>query len=171
MFKITTERPEHIEAIESLLDASFGVDRQNKISYCYRVGVNKVVPLCMIASADDQLVATIRYWPVAIGSTSSLLLGPVAVADKHRNAGLGGKLIRHSLGRAAALGYRSAVLVGDHAYYNRFGFQPASSHGIVMPDENPTRVLALSLQANRYALPSGSIGPWRPIRANAAVAA
>jgi len=170
MSKIITEQPEHIEAIEALLDTAFGADRRNKISYCYRVGIDKVVPLCMIAMADDRLVATIRYWPIAVGTTPSLLLGPIAVAESHRNAGLGARLIRCSLDRAAALGHRSAVLVGDQAYYSRFGFRPAGPHGIVMPDENPTRVLALSLHSNRDALPSGLIGPWRSVRRDAVAA-
>jgi predicted N-acetyltransferase YhbS len=171
MIKITTERPEHAGAIENLLDAAFGATRQTKISYSYRDGVERVIPLCLVALEDDALAATIRYWPITIGDTPSLLLGPVAVAESRRSAGLGGRLIRCSLDRAATIGYRSAVLVGDEAYYGRFGFQPASRHGIVMPRENPTRVLALSLApSNRDAMPSGPIGPWRSVRGLAAAA-
>jgi len=165
MIKITTERPEHAGTIETLLDAAFGPDRHAKISYSYRQGVEPVIPLCLVALEQDALAATIRYWPITIGDTPSLLLGPVAVAENQRSAGLGGKLIRCSLARAATIGYRSVILVGDEAYYGRFGFHPASRHGIVMPRENPVRVLALSLVAsNRDALPSGPIGPWRSVR-------
>ncbi|MEI9983210.1 MAG: N-acetyltransferase [Aliidongia sp.] len=165
MIKFTTERPEHAGAIETLLDAAFGADRHAKISYSYREGVERVVPLCLVALDDGVLAATIRYWPVMIGDAPALLLGPVAVAESHRNAGLGGKLIRCSLDRARTLGYRSVLLVGDEAYYGRFGFHPASRHGIVMPHENPTRLLALSIAAsNRDALPSGLVGPWRSVR-------
>jgi predicted N-acetyltransferase YhbS len=164
MIKITTERPEHAGAIETLLDAAFGADRHRKISYSYRNDVDKVVGLCLVALEDDALVATIRYWPVTIGDTPSLLLGPIAVAESHRKAGLGGKLIRCSLGRAATIGYRSVILVGDEAYYGRFGCSPAGRHGIIMPRENPARVLALSLPSNRDALPSGPIGPWKSVR-------
>jgi len=165
MIKITTERPEHAGAIETLLDAAFGTNRHAKISYSYRQGVEPVIPLCLVALEHDALAATIRYWPIAIGDTPSLLLGPVAVAESQRSAGLGGQLIRCSLARAATIGYRSVILVGDEAYYGRFGFHPASRHGIVMPRENPVRVLALPLVAsNRDAMPSGPIGPWRSVR-------
>jgi predicted N-acetyltransferase YhbS len=167
MIKITTERPEHADAVETLLDAAFGADRHLKISYSYRNDVDKLVGLCLVALEDDALAATIRYWPVTIGDTPSLLLGPIAVAENHRNAGLGGKLIRCSLGRAATIGYRSVILVGDEAYYGRFGFSPAGRHDIIMPRENPDRVLALSLLSNRDALPSGPIGSWRSVRRSA----
>jgi len=172
MIKITTERPEHAGAIESVLDAAFGVDRHAKISYSYREGVERVIPLCLVALDDGALAATIRYWPITIGDAPSLLLGPIAVDGSHRNAGLGGKLIRCSLERARTIGYRSVILVGDEAYYGRFGFQPASRWGITMPRENPARVLALSIvPSNRDAMPSGLIGPWRSVRRRLATAA
>ncbi|MEA2755235.1 MAG: hypothetical protein QOJ54_1524 [Aliidongia sp.] len=170
MFKITTERPEHADAIEMLLDTAFGVERRKKISYSYRVGIEKLTPLCLVALTEGELAATIRYWPIAIETSPSLLLGPIAVAESHRNAGLGAMLIRRSLDRAATLGYRSAVLVGDEPYYSRFGFYPASRHGIVMPNENPARVLVLPLPPNRGTLPSGLIGPWRSVRRPACAA-
>jgi predicted N-acetyltransferase YhbS len=172
MFKITTEKPEHAGAIESLLDAAFGADRQAKISYSFRQDVERVTPLCLVALDEDgALGATIRYWPILIGAAPALLLGPIAVAEAQRSAGLGGKLIKCSLDRARTLGYRIVVLVGDEPYYGRFGFHPASPHGIVMPQENPARVLVLSIApSNRDALPSGLIGPWRSVRRVSAAA-
>jgi predicted N-acetyltransferase YhbS len=172
MIKITTEKPEHAGAIETLLDEAFGASRHAKISYSFRQGVEKVVPLCLAALDDGVLIASIRFWPIMIGERPSLLLGPIAVAASHRSSGLGGRLIRCSLERAKTLGYRSVVLVGDEAYYGRFGFQPAGGQGIVMPHENPARVLALSLanhegsrgSLDRELMPSGLIASWRSVR-------
>ncbi len=173
MFKITTEKPEHAGAIESLLDTAFGADRHAKISYSFRQDVARVTPLCLVAlDADGVLAATIRYWPILIGDAPALLLGPIAVSAAQRSAGLGAKLIQCSLDRARTLGYRTVVLVGDEPYYGRFGFHLASAHGITMPRENPARVLVLSIAAsNRDALPSGPIGPWRSVRRVSAAAA
>lgn len=175
MIKITTEKPDHVGAIEALLDAAFGTGRHAKISYSFRQDVARVTPLCLVALDDGAVVATIRFWPILIGERPSLLLGPIAVAASHRDVGLGGKLIRCSLERARTLGYRSVVLVGDEAYYGRFGFQPASLHSIVMPREAPPRVLARPLSVphregahrdgtEREAMPSGTIAPWRSVR-------
>jgi predicted N-acetyltransferase YhbS len=172
MIMITTERPEHEAAIEALLDAAFGADRHAKISYTFRGGVDRVMALSLVALDAEGLAATIRYWPILIGETPSLLLGPVAVDAGRRNHGVGATLIRRSLERARILGYRSAVLVGDEAYYGRFGFAPAARHGIGMPRENPARVLARPLGGGTLAaMPTGVILPWRSVRGTAAQAA
>jgi predicted N-acetyltransferase YhbS len=130
------------------------------------------MPLCLVALTDGAVVATIRYWPITIGDTPSLLLGPVAVDSRCRKAGIGDQLIRCSLNRAQTIGYHSVVLVGDEAYYGRFGFHPASGHGIVMPRETPARVLVLSLgrQRRETSMPSGLVLPWRSVRRIAAAA-
>lgn len=139
---ITHERPADAGAIEALLDAAFGPKRHAKTVYRLRAGVDPVQDLSFVAVATDTfgaeiLVGTIRYWPVAIGgsggATPALLLGPIAVAPDHRGLGVGGALIRHSLGRAAALGHRIVLLVGDAPYYGRFGFGREKMAGLTLP--------------------------------------
>jgi predicted N-acetyltransferase YhbS len=165
MIDIVPERPEDSEAIETLLDAAFGADRQTKISYSYRQGVERVWKLCLVARDEARIVGTIRYWPIAIGRSPALLLGPVAVSADHRAHGLGGALIRTSLAAAAEAGHRAVLLVGDEPYYGRFGFHPASDHGAVMLRENAARVLALSLDSENPAdFPAGLVRVWRSVR-------
>ena len=167
MIEITPERPEDSAAIETLLDAAFGPNRQVKISYSYRDGVERLWPLCLVARDDARIIGTIRYWPIAIGRSPALLLGPVAISAEHRAHGLGGALIRASLALAAENGHRAVLLVGDEPYYGRFGFHPARDHGVVMPRENAARVLALSLDpANAF--PAGEVRSWRSVRRAAA---
>ena len=56
----------------------------------------------------------------------TLLLAPLSVTQDRRQHGIGAALVREALGRAAAMGYASVVLVGDPAYYGRFGFRAAA---------------------------------------------
>ncbi len=125
---ITTEEPRHAAAIEALLDKAFGPGRFTKTAYRLREGVDPIADLCLVAIDHDEdgnetLEGTIRYWPVTIGgSVPALLLGPIAVAPHWQGGGLGSKLIRMSLNKAAAAGHRIVLLVGDAPYYNRFGF-------------------------------------------------
>ncbi|ASG21570.1 GNAT family N-acetyltransferase [Nitrospirillum viridazoti] len=140
---LTTELPAHAGAIERLLDTAFGPKRKAKTVYRLRRGVAPVADLCMVAldeeapgysAAQPRLVASIRYWPVmAADGTMTLMLGPIAVAEDYRSAGLGGQLIRASLARAEALGYASVLLVGDAPYYNRFGFTRQPVLGLKLP--------------------------------------
>ena len=173
MSLITLEQTTDSDAIEILLDQAFGPGRQSKISYSYRAGVERIAALCLVArdcdAADAGIIGTIRYWPIAIGKSPALLLGPVAVQADRQSEGLGGRLIRTSLDLAAGLGYRAVLLVGDESYYGRFGFRSASRQGAVMPRENPARVLALSLDPARLdEFPSGLVRPWRSVRRVAA---
>lgn len=120
---IAIEQPHHAAAIDTLLDLSFGPERAGKTVYRLREGVDPVPGLSLVALEDDAVVGTIRYWPVLIGGvTPTILLGPIAIAPHMRSGGLGAQMIRQSLNRASAAGWRSVVLVGDAPYYGRFGF-------------------------------------------------
>lgn len=60
----------------------------------------------------------------------TLLLAPLAVALGERRHGLGAELVRESFKRAKQAGFASILLVGDPAYYERFGFQQADQFDI-----------------------------------------
>lgn len=168
MFSITTERAEDGPAIETLLDLAFGPQRHEKLSYRYRQDVAPLPEFSLVAraDADGALIGTIRYWPIAIGLRQSpaLLLGPLAVHPDWAGKGAGRALIRQTLDMAAWARHRVVLLVGDLDYYGRFGFAPAAPHGIVMPGENPVRLLALGLAPDALDQTSGTLQPWRSVR-------
>jgi predicted N-acetyltransferase YhbS len=79
------------------------------------------------------MVGTVRLWNVSAGSAGDgLLLGPLAVDAGQRNLGIGAKLMREALWRAARSGHRFILLVGDAPYYERFGFRGAPA-GLDLP--------------------------------------
>lgn len=148
MFQIDLANPGDQPAIDALLDAAFGPGRAAKICYRYREGRSAVPGLSFVArDAGGGLVATIAHWSVTIGAPGrpALLLGPLAVAADRRGSGVGSAMMRHALAAAAEAGHRVVTLVGDAAYYRRFGFVAASDHGVAMPFENPARVQLLAL--------------------------
>ena len=170
MFSITTERAEDGPAIDSLLDRAFGPERQQKLSYRYRQDVAPVAGLSLVARAfGETVVGTIRYWPVTIGTRRlpALLLGPLAIEPTLAGQGIGRALIRESLDMAQWGRHSRVLLVGDQDYYGRFGFAPAQAHGIVMPGENPARLLALPLKAGAFDGANGLLQPWRSVRGRA----
>ena len=59
------------------------------------------------------------------------------VLPEYQNNGIGGMLLREAHGRAAALGYGTAVLLGHKDYYPRFGYCEAAAHGIKFPFNVP----------------------------------
>ncbi|HEX2116095.1 MAG TPA: N-acetyltransferase [Alphaproteobacteria bacterium] len=167
MFTITTERPEDGPAIEALLDTAFGPSRESKVSYRYRASVAPVANLKLVArDAGDRIIGTVRYWPVLVGHVArpGLLLGPLAVAQDWQANGVGAALMRRSLDMAQWARHERVLLVGDYGYYKRFGFRPAAPYGIVMPGENPARLLALPLSAGALDGVAGPLQPWRWVR-------
>lgn len=162
---ISLEQPQHAAAIEALLDRAFGPERQKKTAYRLRDGINPIAGLGLVAidhdeAGDEVVVGTIRYWPILIGGkTEAILLGPIAVEDRLQGSGLGSKLIRMSLAKAAELGHRAVILVGDAPYYQRFGFNRTLTLGMQMPGPvDLDRFLGLELVPAALAGASGMIG-------------
>jgi len=158
--QIIAEQPGHSVAIEALLDLSFGGGRAAKTVYRLREGVAPLAELCFVAIEGGVVQGTIRYWPVTIGDgLPALLLGPIAVAEERRSEGLGAVLIEHSLARAATLGHRIVLLVGDAPYYGRFGFRRDLALGLTLPGPvDLERFLALDLVPGALEGVAGEVG-------------
>ena len=133
MVKVRDEIAADVAAREALLDAAFGDARFEKTSERLREGRRPARQLALSASHDGAVVGTVRLWNVAAGSAGEgLLLGPLAVDEECRKLGIGSKLMREALWRAARMGHRFVLLVGDAPYYARFGFEPAPA-GLDLP--------------------------------------
>jgi len=148
MLRIVEETFADIPARERLLDAAFGPDRTLKTCERLREGRLPAEGLALVAHDGDRLVGTLRFWPVATGDgRPCLMLGPLAVADSHRNHGLGGALMRRGLNRAGVFGHKAVLLVGDEPYYRRFGFSRGLAETLDLPGwYAPERFLGLELQ-------------------------
>lgn len=77
--------------------------------------------------AEAALVASPRAaGPIAAG----LGLAPLAVLPSEQRRGIGAALVRAGLDACRACGCRFVVVLGDPAYYARFGFRRASDLGV-----------------------------------------
>ena len=133
-FAIRDEAPSDIESRDALLDDAFGPARFLKTCQRLRDGSAPAPGLALVATdKDGALIGTLRLWPILAGGRSALLLGPLAVAAPSRSLGIGRALIDESLERAADLGHRAVLLVGDAPYYARFGFDRRFAERLRMP--------------------------------------
>lgn len=94
----------------------------------------------LVAEVEGQLVGhvmlTERPIQQATGAYAALLLAPLSVEFNHRNQGIGKALMAAAFQRAVELEHHAVFLVGNPAYYSRFGFQPALELGL----ENATGI-------------------------------
>jgi len=132
--EFTEEQPHHAAAIERLLDIGFGHDRHTKTVYRLREAAPPVPDLCFVAEEEDELVATLRFWPVTLpGGGQALLLGPLAVRPERMGKGIGRALVRHGIARARLRGWQAILVVGDPKYYEPFGFTREAALRLRLP--------------------------------------
>ena len=144
MISIRTERPADATAREALLDTAYGPVRFTKPSQRLRERRDPAVSL--VALEQGHVIGTVRLWPVTAGGRPALLLGPLAVLPDCRCRGVGAALMRRALRAAAEAGHGAVLLVGDAAYYGRFGFTATKTGVLAMPGPyDPARLLALEL--------------------------
>jgi len=90
--------------------------------------------ISLVALSNDTVVAHILFSRVTIAKSqdtfSAVGLAPVAVLPEFQRQGIGSKLIREGLARCKQAGYDAVVLIGDPAYYSRFGFLRAADFGL-----------------------------------------
>lgn len=171
MFTIDEEAPGEAGAREALLDRVFGPARFAKTSERLREG--RLPELALAAHDGGRLVGSIRLWAVTAGSRrggvgrAALLLGPLAVDPARQGEGIGARLMRSALNRAAVAGHGAVLLVGDASYYARFGFSAALTEGLELsgPVERHRflghELRAGALQGARGLVrPSGQLQPW-----------
>jgi len=133
---------------DALLDRAMGSRWKAKSSEKLRRGRMPAAGLAFVAKDEDgAVIGTVRLWNVAAGGRPALLLGPLAVDSDVKSAGIGSALMRHAITEARRLGHGAIILVGDPAYYIRFGFSADKTDALAMPGPYERhRLLALELQ-------------------------
>jgi putative acetyltransferase len=99
-----------------------------------RASGNYIPELALVAEEDGKLVGHImltKTYITAVGSKSdALLLAPLSVALQYSNRGIGSKLVEKSLELAKNMGYTAVFVLGDPAFYGRFGFKSSLLFGV-----------------------------------------
>jgi len=119
---IRHEHPEDAPLVDALNAESFGPGRFARAAFRLREGVRPDPKLSFVAIEHGKLRGNVRFWPVVVGHTRALMLGPLAVQSDQRGRGIGIALMVRGLEEAKALGHAYVSLVGDLPYYERVGF-------------------------------------------------
>ncbi|GLK84868.1 GNAT family N-acetyltransferase [Ancylobacter defluvii] len=131
---IRDEQPGEAAAIHALVrDAFDGPDEADLINRLRAAG-DAIVSF--VAEEDGEIVGHILLSPIA-AAFPALALAPLAVGPDRRAHGIGGELVRHAIGHAGAMGWRAIFVLGDPAYYQRFGFSAEAAAGFASPYAGP----------------------------------
>lgn len=148
--------PQDLPAIVDLHARAFGPGRFALTAYRVREGTPPLSPFCRVAYLQTDLLGAVRLTEITVGDEAgAVLLGPLAVAPGFVNKGVGRELIASAMAALRRANRQLVVLVGDDAYYSRFGFIPASPARFVFPGPvDPKRILVAELVSGvvtRYA--------------------
>ena len=107
----------------------------------------------LVAEEEGVIVGHVALSPVVIGDETGWCgLGPIAVAPKRQKQGIGSALMKRALAELEGIDAQGCVLVGNPAYYQRFGF--ASNGVLTYGDVDPQYVQFVRMQG---AEPAGEI--------------
>jgi putative acetyltransferase len=125
---IRNEQPGDIDAIGRITEAAFA--GQAYSSHTEQFIVNALrragqLTLSLVATRGDELLGHVAVSPVRLsnGAVGWHGLGPISVRPDQQGQGIGSALMEAAIARLQAMGSAGCVLLGEPAYYARFGFR------------------------------------------------
>jgi putative acetyltransferase len=149
--EIRPERPADEARIEAVVTAAFGRPDEARLVEALRAA--GALRLSLVAAYDDDIVGHVAFSPVTVSGNADGIavwgLAPLAIMPLHQKAGIGRMLVKAGLDQAEAMGAQAAVVLGDPAYYGRFGFVPAGLVGLEWEHPCPPGAFQVTALAER----------------------
>ncbi|MBI6549340.1 GNAT family N-acetyltransferase [Xenorhabdus lircayensis] len=126
---IRVEIPVDAAGIDRLLRQSFETSAEAELINQLRE--DGLLTLGIVATDDEgHVVGYAGFMPVDINGEDHQWVGlaPLAVDEQYRHHGLSEKLVYEGLDSLNEFGYGAVVVLGDPAYYHRFGFNLANEY-------------------------------------------
>jgi putative acetyltransferase len=149
---VRRERPADHDAVRAVHRAAFGGPGGDDVVEArlvdeLREDAGFLPHLSLVAQDGDDVVGHViatrgRLEPLGI---PVLGLGPLGVRPDHQRSGVGTALVHALVAAAEATDERLVALLGDPAYYGRFGFTAAAATVLKTPYDGPyQQALALT---------------------------
>lgn len=107
--------------MRNVIAAAFGRPDEARLVDRLRADGDSVISL--VAFDQNEIIGHVLFSRLAT-PFPALALGPASVAPDRQRKGIGSRLIRAGLERAAKGAWRAVFVLGDPRYYRRFGFDP-----------------------------------------------
>lgn len=135
--------------IDSVTQAAFRdhpLSRQTEHLIVRGLREARALRLSLVAMVGDDVVGHVAFSRVTMRGLDVGWwgLGPVSVLPAHQRSGIGSALIRSGLRRLGEREVPGCVVLGDPAYYRRFGFAPHP--GLIFPGPPADHFMAMALQ-------------------------
>lgn len=135
MMSIRPATPRDRDAIRLVEEHAFGQSAEAGLVDALVTDGDAIVEL--VAEEDGQVVGHILFSRLYVHHAgkefSAVALAPLAVDPSFHGTGIGGALVREAHVRLKAAGERLSIVLGDPAYYGRFGYSHARAAGFESP--------------------------------------
>jgi putative acetyltransferase len=137
---VRSERTEDVPAVEAVTTAAFagpgeGDPVETRLLRALRADPGWLPAYSLVAEdAGGAVIGHVVCTRGDVEGKPALGLGPISVAPARQRAGVGSALMHAVVAAAEAGRERLVCLLGDPAYYGRFGFVDASGLGIAAPE-------------------------------------
>ncbi|MES2462599.1 MAG: N-acetyltransferase [Armatimonadota bacterium] len=154
---IRPEKPADIDAIRRLTEAAF--QNQAHASHTEQFIVTALrragtLTVSLVAVENDVVVGHVAVSPVTVSSGAAgwYGLGPISVQPNRQGRSIGSRLMTAALAELRRIGAQGCVVLGDPAYYGRFGFK--NCPGLELPGVPQVYFQAFSLGGE---VPAGTV--------------
>lgn len=137
---IRRETPADVPAIRAVTAAAFtrpdtpaGGPAEAPLVDALRADAAWLPALSLVAADGPEAVGHVLCTRGRVGDEDVLALGPISVRPDRQQTGVGSALMHAVLGAADALGEPLVALIGNPAFYRKFGFVPGAELGITPP--------------------------------------
>jgi putative acetyltransferase len=124
---IRAERREDVLAIRELVREAFaGAPHSSGTEWAILDALRRAdaLTISLVAIEGADIVGHVAVSPVTVSATEGWFgLGPVAVRFQQQRQGTGAALIREALDQLRRSGAAGCVVLGEPAYYRKFGFE------------------------------------------------
>ncbi|WFU17381.1 N-acetyltransferase [Bradyrhizobium sp. CB3481] len=128
------EMPDDIAAIRIVQEVAFGQPVEAQLVDDLRAAGDCAFSLVAV---DDGIVVGHIMFSRMKAPFPALALAPVAVLPEYRRTGFASRLIQQGIARSEAAGWRGIFVLGDGAFYRRFGFDATKAAGFTSPYAGP----------------------------------
>lgn len=154
---IRPETPADADAVADVIERAFAPEQFSSRTEQFIVGALRkagALAVSLVAENEKAIVGHVAFSPATIASGEGHWygLGPLAVDPSFQFRGIGSALVVAGIERLRIASAAGCVVLGEPAYYSRFGFQRID--GLVYPGPPPEYFMALVLAG---AVPQGEV--------------
>lgn len=134
--EISAEQKADFESVDEVLRLAFRGGGEASLVTALRLAAKPLVSL--VAKDGKRVVGHVLFSPVkAPGGEKKVCfgLGPLAVHPDYQGRGIGARLVERGIAECEKHGAGAIFVLGNPAFYSRFGFELAAQHGLAYKDE------------------------------------